>query len=305
MARPVAFVFPGQGSQRVGMLDALPPVPWLTEALEAAEAFSGLPLRSIAHDGPAEALADTRVAQPLLFLADLAWAHALADGGVAPRAAAGHSLGELAALSFAGVLSRESGVELVCARGRIMAEAASAVPGGMAAVLGLERTMVSSLVGDIDGVWVANDNSASQAVISGTHAGLERAMQALTEAGARRVVPLDVAGAFHSPLMQSARDTFADILAGVEFGDARIPVVQNTEPSPATDAVTLKARLADQITAPVRWTETMDALLTAGIEVIVESGPGGVLTGLARRMEGITALAVESDGVKRVGEVVA
>lgn len=305
MPSAVALVFPGQGSQRVGMLSALPPVPWLAEALDAAEAAAGLPLRALAQEGPSAALADTRAAQPLLFLTDLAWAHALTAAGLEPRLAAGHSLGELAALAYAGVFSRETGIELVCARGKIMAEAAEAIPGTMAAVIGMERDLVASLLEEIDGVWMANDNSPGQAVVSGTHAGVERAMQALTEAGARRVVPLDVAGPFHSPLMQPARDAFAEVLAEVTFSDARVPLLQNTEPVPATDAATLKSRLADQITAPVRWRETMDSCQAAGIEVIVEAGPGAVLAGLARRIEGLTAVAVESDGTDRVLEVVA
>lgn len=303
MAHRLAFVFPGQGSQRVGMLDSLPLVSQLSDALEEAERLSGLPLRALAGEGPDSALSDTRAAQPLLYLADLAWAYALESAGIRPELVAGHSLGELAALTFADVISLEDGVGLVAERGRIMAEAAHSVPGTMAAVLGMERDLVASLVGEIGGVWIANDNSAGQAVISGTHDGIRRATEALSAAGARRVVPLDVAGPFHSPLMAPARDAFAAQLAATSFSRARMPVLQNTEPVPATDPEVIRARLADQITAPVRWRETMDALVSGGITLAIEAGPGSVLTGITRRVEGLTGVSVETDGVGKVLEV--
>lgn len=304
MPHSVAFVFPGQGSQRVGMLDALPLRSTTREALLAAESLVDLPLRHLAQEGPASALADTRAAQPLLYLTDLSWAWALEDAGVRPLMVAGHSLGELAALTFAGVLPLEAGVELVSARARIMAEVAAAVPGTMAAVLGMERAAVASLLENIGGVWIANDNSAGQAVISGTHDGVERATEALAAAGARKVVPLDVAGPFHCPLMAPARDAFAEVLATVEFREARFPVIQNTEPSPAVAPEVVRSRLADQITAPVRWRETMDVMVANGVSLSVEAGPGAVLTGLARRVEGLDAIAAETEGIGRVLEVV-
>lgn len=303
MTHRLAFVFPGQGSQRVGMLDSLPLVSHLSEALVEAERLSGLPLRALASEGPDSALADTRAAQPLLYLADLAWAYALESAEIRPELVAGHSLGELAALTFADVISLEDGVGLVTERGRIMAEAAHTVPGTMAAVLGMDRDLVASLVDEIDGVWIANDNSAGQAVISGTHDGIRRATEALSAAGARRVVPLDVAGPFHSPLMTQARDAFAAQLRATQFSPARIPVLQNTEPEPATDPEVIRARLADQITAPVRWRETMDAFLSEGITLAIEAGPGSVLTGITRRVEGLTGVSVETDGVRKVLEV--
>jgi len=303
MTDRLAFVFPGQGSQRVGMLDSLPLVSHLSDALIKAERLSGLPLRVLASEGPDSALADTRAAQPLLYLADLAWAYALESAEIRPEIVAGHSLGELAALTFADVISLEDGIGLVTERGRIMAEVARAVPGTMAAVLGMDRDMVASLVDEIDGVWIANDNSTGQAVISGTHNGISRATEALSSAGARRVVPLDVAGPFHSPLMAPARDAFAALLDTTQFSPARMPVLQNTRPEPATDPEVIRARLADQITAPVRWRETMDALVSGGITLAVEAGPGSVLTGIARRVEGLTGVSVETDGVGKVREV--
>lgn len=305
MAPLLAFVFPGQGSQRVGMLDALPSNPLTTGLLEEAEDLSGMALRDIARQGPDEALADTRAAQPLLFIAGLAWARELEGAGVSPHFVAGHSLGEIAALTFAGVMSAETGIELVSARARIMSEVAQAVAGGMTAVLGLSRDVVADIAANIEGVWVANDNSATQTIISGTQLGIERATEALHAAGARKVVPLSVAGPFHSPLMAPAREAFAEVVSAVEFSDARVPVLQNTEPSPATDAATIRERLLDQITAPVRWRETMDALVANDVTVMIETGPGAVLSGLARRIEGVSALSVEAEGMARLTEVYA
>ncbi|MHB1340252.1 MAG: ACP S-malonyltransferase [Coriobacteriia bacterium] len=301
--RTHAVVFPGQGSQRAGMLDAVPETDSFERLLDAAEALSGLPLRQIAAGGPADLLADTRAAQPLLYLCDWAWGVTLLSEGIDPVALAGHSLGEYAALAVAGVVSPEAGLELVIERSRLMAIAAKATPGGMAAVLGMDNDAVIALVDPLDNVWVANDNAPGQIVVSGTHPGIETATAALSAAGARRIVPLPVAGGFHSPLMASARDAFADILAQTDMRDAAYPIYQNTAPSPATAADTIKTRLIDQIVSPVRWTETMAALTADGVEVLVEAGPGAVLAGLARRFDGLNGVDVESGGLPRVLEV--
>lgn len=303
MAPSLAFVFPGQGSQRVGMLDCFRGDVALERLLATAESLSGLPLGDIAAEGPDAALADTRAAQPLLYLADWLWSSRLDSAGIAPGLVAGHSLGELAALAYAGVFSVEAGLELVVTRSRIMAEVAAATPGTMAAVIGMDRGTILAALDGASGVWVANDNAPGQVVLSGTHAGIEWATGALTAAGARRIVPLSVAGPFHSPLMAPAGEAFATVLEGVSFGDARIPVIQNTAPEPASDADVIRERLGSQIVSPVRWTETMDALVASGVEVVVEAGPGSVLAGLARRTEGVKSLAVEADGVDRVREV--
>ncbi len=258
--------------------------------------------RRIAADGPDEDLADTRAAQPLLYLTDWVWGASLIDAGLDPAILAGHSLGEYAALALAGVFSVEAGLELVTERSQLMSETALVTPGAMAAVLGMESSTVADLVGDIAGVWLANDNSPGQIVLSGSHAGIEAATAALTAAGARRVVPLVVAGPFHSPLMSPAAEQFALVLEHACFDDARIPVIQNTDPQPETDSSVIKERLTRQIVSPVRWTETMAALAGEGVEVVVEAGPGSVLTGLARRVEGITGIAID-DGIERVLEV--
>lgn len=304
MTARVALVFPGQGSQRPGMLDPLPRTDALARLLDAAEALSGIDLRRIAADGTPEDLADTRAAQPLLYLADWAWGNAALAAGVEPVAVAGHSLGELAALAVAGVFSAEAGLELVVERSRLMAVCAAETAGGMAAVLGMDGDAITAALDGISGVWVANDNAPGQVVVSGTHQGIDRATEALSAAGARRIVPLAVAGPFHSPLMKPAADAFADILRAAEFSDARIPVVSNAAPEPAMDAALLRERLAAQITSPVRWVETMDALRGAGADTLVEAGPGSVLKGLARRVEGLAAFAVEETGIDGIVEEV-
>lgn len=300
MSAAHALVFPGQGSQRIGMLDRLPGLETLDRLLDAAEALSGLDLRRIAQHGPESALADTRAAQPLLYLADWAWGVTLLASGLTPVAVAGHSLGEFAALAVAGAFSAEAGLELVSERARLMNECAASTPGTMSAVLGLDSSLVAEIMSGLSGVWVANDNAPGQVVISGTHAGIEVATQALSAAGARRIIPLTVAGAFHSPLMAPAAEAFATILERTAFADTTIPVIQNTEATPTSDAQTIASRLARQITSPVRWTETMGALRALGVSAIVEAGPGAVLKGLARRVEGLDGHSVEDAGLESV-----
>lgn len=300
MDRSIAIVCPGQGSQRSGMLEALPQSETVERLLDAAEALSGLELRAIERLGSAEDLADTRVAQPLLYLADWAWATELLERGLRPVALAGHSLGELAALAVGGAFSVEAGLELVIERSRLMAITAADTPGGMAAVIGMDGTLVADAVVDLAGVWVANDNAPGQVVISGTHEGLEAATRALTEAGARKIVPLDVSGPFHSPLMEPARAAFETVLARTAFSETAVAVVQNADPTPTTDPEALRARLAAQITAPVRWTETMAALGSLGADMLVEAGPGAVLAGLARRVDGLEAVSVGSASLEEL-----
>jgi len=304
MAAMLAFAFPGQGSQHVGMLDAFSGDRDVARLLDAAEGLSGLELGRIVTAGSDAELADTRAAQPLLYLTDLAWATALETLGIVPSVVAGHSLGEFAALAFAGVISPEAGLELVVARSAIMAEVAAATPGTMAAVLGMERDVIAGLLEGANGVWVANDNGPGQVVLSGTHAGIEWATEALVGAGARKIVALSVAGPFHSPLMAPARDAFAAVLERTHFLDARLPVVQNTLPGMTQDADAVKSRLMDQIVSPVRWTETMATFRSLGVTVVAETGPGAVLTGLAKRFGGFTALSAEGDGIDRMKEAV-
>ena len=300
MSTGVALIFPGQGSQHVGMLASETFGDDLDRLIDAAEALSGLPLRLLAASGTPEQIADTRVAQPLLYLADWAAGRRALDHGIAPTAVAGHSLGEYAALAIAGVFSVEAGLELVVERSVLMADAAAGAPGGMIAVLGLESTAIVTALEHVDGAWIANDNCPGQVVVSGTPGGLEAAAEALSTAAARRIVPLAVAGPFHSPLMEPAALRFAAVLAQAQFSDAHLPVLQNTDPSPTTSASQIRARLAAQIVSPVRWTETMASLQTMGVSVLLECGPGAVLTGLARRIGGLAAFAIEQTDVQKL-----
>ncbi len=284
------------------MLDGLPEHDSLGRLLDAAEALSGLDLRRIAADGSAEELSDTRAAQPLLFIADWVWGVTVLESGLEPVALAGHSLGELAALAVAGVFSVEAGLELVIERSKLMAATAASTPGGMSAVLGLSSGDILAVTTEIPDVWIANDNSPGQVVISGSNAGVGHAGEALLAAGARRVIPLSVAGPFHTPLMNSAGAAFESLLKATEFRSAAIPVIQNTAPTSTVDPVLIKSHLSSQIVSPVRWTETMSELVAGGPITLVECGPGAVLKGLARKLEGITALAVESDGLEAIAE---
>jgi [acyl-carrier-protein] S-malonyltransferase len=298
----IALVFPGQGSQRHGMLDDLPQTASLTRLLDAAEALSGLDLRAVAAMGTPDRLADTRAAQPLLYLADWAWGSEALAAGVVAIAVAGHSLGELAALAIADVYSVEAGLELVVQRSRLMAECASAHPGGMSAVLGLDAAVVASVCDPIDEVWVANDNAPGQVVISGTREGVAEASEALATGGARKVVPLAVAGAFHTPLMRGAAEAFRGVLDRTEFRDASLPVYSDTAPSAELAGDVLRRRLAGQITGPVRWTGIMEALVADGCDTLLECGPGAVLSGLAKRVPGLTGHPVENAGIATVLE---
>ena len=282
------------------MLDALPDSSALSRLLDAAEALSDIDLRAVAAMGTPDQLADTRAAQPLLYLADWAWGTAALKAGVPAVAVAGHSLGELAALAVAGVFSVEAGLELVVRRSKLMAECAAATPGAMSAVLGLDSDAILAVTDPIEGVWVANDNAPGQVVISGTLEGVAAASDALQQSGARRIVPLRVAGPFHTPLMAPAADAFAALLAGAEFADAALPVYSNTAASPATDGALLRERLIMQIVSPVRWTPTMSALLSNGCDTLLECGPGAVLSGLTKRVEGLSAFAAEQDGITAV-----
>jgi [acyl-carrier-protein] S-malonyltransferase len=286
------------------MLDYVPENDTFSRLVDAAEALSGLDLEEISRVGEAEDLADTRVAQPLLYLTDWAWGVALLESGLEPVAVAGHSLGEFAALAIAGVFSPEAGLELVIERSKLMATQAHATAGSMAAVLGMDSSVLAAAIEGISGVWVANDNSPGQVVISGSHHGIEAATAALSEAGARRIVPLKVAGAFHSPLMEPAREAFQIILDSAELRDASIPVLQNTDPKPSVDSGTIRDRLARQITEPVRWTQTMQELASGGPIVLVETGPGSVLRGLTRGVPDMSAVSVEDAGIEQIREEV-
>ena len=278
----IAWVFPGQGSQKVGMADPVLSLPGAEERFAIASTMLGRDLLAICKgeasdcEGPAD-LNDTRNTQPALFVVETLIVDELRRQGREASLVAGHSLGELVALYAAGVFDASTGLDLMVRRSTLMASAGG---GAMTAVIGFDRAQLNSLVAEQEGVVIANDNSAAQVVLSGTPDAVKAVSEALT---CKRAIPLPVSGAFHSPFMAEAAAAFSSHLDGVPFADARVPVLSNTDPTPSCDAGVIKQRLRDQMTTGVRWRETMEAMTGAGIDTLVEIGPGNVLSGLAKR----------------------
>ena len=292
----IAWVFPGQGSQKVGMGDPVLSLPGAEERFALASQLMGRDLLAICRgetiegEGPAD-LNDTRNTQPALFVVESLIVDELQRQGRQPALVAGHSLGELVALYAAGVFDAATGLELMLKRSTLMAAAGG---GAMTAVIGFDRDQLESLVSANDGVVIANDNSAAQVVLSGTPDAVKTVSEQLT---CKRAIPLPVSGAFHSPFMADAAKAFADHIDAIGFEDARVPVLSNTDPSPTCDGALIKQRLRDQMTTGVRWRETMDAMTSAQVDTLVEIGPGNVLSGLAKRaMSGVVASQLASAG---------
>ena len=290
----IAWVFPGQGSQKSGMAKPVLTLPGAEERFSLASRLLGRDLLAICEDKPAEHdqptdLNDTRNTQPALFIIESLIVDELLRQGREPVLVAGHSLGELVALYAAGVFDVTTGLELMQRRSELMATAGG---GAMTAVIGFDRDQLEHLVSSTEGVVIANDNSAVQVVISGSPEAVKSVSDQLT---CKRAIPLAVSGAFHSPLMTEAATAFKAHLQGLAFENARFPVLSNTDPSPCSDAAVLKERLSQQMTTGVRWRETMEMLTSAGVNTLVEVGPGNVLSGLAKRaMPGITTVQVSS-----------
>ncbi len=291
-----AWVFPGQGSQKTGMADAVLDLPGARERFAQASDLLGRDLLAIcagtAHEGdgaqPGD-LNDTRNTQPALFVIESLLVDGLRDQGREPTLVAGHSLGELVALYAAGVFDAATGLALMKTRSELMAAAGG---GAMTAVIGFERNELDALVAATQGVVVANDNSSAQVVLSGTP---EAVAAVAGQLRCKRAIPLAVSGAFHSPFMADAAAAFAAALEAVPFRDASVPVLSNTDPSPATSGALLKERLRAQMTTGVRWRETMERFAAEGINTAVEIGPGNVLSGLIKRScEGIGTAQVSS-----------
>ncbi|MGC6482076.1 MAG: ACP S-malonyltransferase [Synechococcus sp.] len=292
----IAWVFPGQGSQKVGMADPVLSLPGAEERFSLASQLLGRDLLAICRgdgidaDGPAD-LNDTRNTQPALFVVESLIVDELRRQGREPALVAGHSLGELVALYAAGVFDVNTGLDLMLKRSTLMASAGG---GAMTAVIGFKRDQLETLVESHEGVVIANDNSAAQVVLSGTPEAVQAVSAELT---CKRAIPLPVSGAFHSPFMADAADAFANHLDSVVFDNARVPVLSNSDPSPSCDANVIKQRLRDQMTRGVRWRETMDALAIAGVDTLVEIGPGNVLSGLAKRsLSGVVTSQLASAG---------
>jgi [acyl-carrier-protein] S-malonyltransferase len=276
----IAWVFPGQGSQKLGMADGVLELPGARERFAEASALVGRDLLAICEGSATGADADlnsTGNTQPALYVLESLLVDGLRAQGRTADLVAGHSLGELVALYAAGVFDFTTGLRLIQTRSALMAEAGG---GAMTAVMGFDRAELDALVAGHDGVVIANDNISAQVVLSGTPEAVAQVSGALT---CKRAIPLAVSGAFHSPFMAGPAARFAAALDTVAFADAAIPVLSNTDPTPQTDGAALKQRLRDQMTTGVRWRETMDALVAAGVDTAVEIGPGNVLSGLIKR----------------------
>lgn len=253
-----------------------------------AEDVLGLSLTGICFEGPMEVLSQTSVTQPAVFVHSVAAAEVLMAEGLDPVCAAGHSLGEYSALVAAGALSFGQGLELVAARGRLMQEAGERQPGKMAAVIGLEDAEVEALcasVGEDGAVVPANFNAPGQVVVSGEAEAVDECGSRAREAGANLVVELQVSGAFHSRLMEPAAREMAPLLRDAAIRTSRIPVVTNVRAEPASEGEELREQLISQITHPVRWTESVRAMVEIGVTTAAEVGPGSVLRGLVRRID--------------------
>lgn len=280
-----AYVFPGQGSQFVGMAkDLYDERVGAKDYFEKANALLGFDIAQIMFEGPEEALLQTSVTQPAIFLH--AVVDALTNEDFNPAAVAGHSLGEFSALVAAKVLSFEDGLKLVQARANAMQKACDHQRSGMAAIIGLEDAQVEAICAEIDELVIpANYNTTGQVVISGTEAGIAIAIEKFKEAGARMAIKLKVNGAFHSPLMKSAEDELAAQIKETQFHEAICPIYQNVVAKPVLNLEAIKENLLKQLTAPVLWTQTIIQMKADGFETFEELGPGKVLTGLIRKIK--------------------
>lgn len=289
----IAFLFPGQGAQTVGMGKALcETLPAARQLYDRASGILGYDLAKLCFEGPAEELDSTVYSQPALFVSSLAALESLRQQSpevvLACEAAAGLSLGEYTAMVFAGSMDFESGLRLVQRRGAAMQDAADATPSGMVSVLGLEREQVEAVCAQARGseiLEIANYLCPGNIVISGQNTACERAAEAAVAAGAMKTIPLPVAGAFHTRIMRPADERLAEALAGVTIKPPQIPVVSNVDALPHSDPEEIRALLVRQVLSPVRWEDSMRYLLAQGFDQFYEVGPGRVLKGLLKRID--------------------
>ncbi len=298
MSSKIAMLFPGQGSQSVGMLsDLAASHPVVRQTFEEASDRLGFDLGRLISEGPIEQLNQTENTQPAMLAAGIAsWRVWREQGGGMPAVMAGHSLGEYSALVAAGVLSFADAVEIVRLRGRYMQEAVPEGSGAMAAILGLDDDQVRQLCDEAAGdevVEAVNFNAPGQVVIAGDRSAVERAMQAAKAAGARRALPLPVSVPSHCSLMRPAAERLAEALAGVTLAPPRVPVLHNVSVAAESDPTAIAQRLVEQLHQPVRWVETVTTMRDQGASTLLEAGPGRVLTGLCKRIDkSLNALAV-------------
>lgn len=280
-----AYLFPGQGSQFVGMgKDQYENVQLAHDIFELANDILGFRISDVMFDGSEEDLKATDITQPAVFIHSYLCAKLLGDN-FQPQAVAGHSLGEFTALVAAQALRFEEGLRLVRVRANAMQKACSQSPSTMAAILGLDDALIESVCAEIPGIVVpANYNAPEQLVIAGEIEAIEMAVSQLTEAGAKKAIVLPVGGAFHSPLMQPAQDELRDAIMSTEFHAPICPIYQNVDAKPHTEIETIRENLISQLTSPVRWTDTMYAMIKDGYQPFIECG-SRVLTGLLRRID--------------------
>ncbi|GAA3584888.1 ACP S-malonyltransferase [Snuella lapsa] len=281
-----AYIFPGQGAQFTGMgLDLYEQSPLAQELFEQANGILGFNITDIMFEGSAEALKETKVTQPAIFLHSVILAKTLGDA-FKPDMVAGHSLGEFSALVANGTLNFKDGLKLVSQRALAMQKACELQPSTMAAVLGLDDAVVETICKATEGVVVAaNYNCPGQLVISGEIDAINTACEALKEAGARRALVLPVGGAFHSPLMEPAREELAAAIENTTFNKPNCPIYQNVTANAVTDETAIKSNLISQLTAPVRWTQSVQQMIADGASLFTEVGPGKVLQGLVKKID--------------------
>lgn len=286
----LSIVFPGQGSQSVGMLKELADdKPLVNETFAEASDILGFDLWKLVQEGPADELNQTQVTQPAMLASGVAvWRIWQSEGGPTPAIMAGHSLGEYSALVCGGAIAFSDAVALVADRGRFMQEAVPQGSGGMAAILGLDDVLVREICGKAAGSGICeavNYNSPGQVVIAGDKAAVDRACELAKEAGAKRALPLPVSVPSHCALMKPAAERLSERLAEIDFQDPQIPVLHNVNVKEAAGADSIRSRLAEQLYSPVRWVEIVQAISARGIENLLEAGPGKVLTGLNKRID--------------------
>lgn len=309
-----AVVFPGQGSQSVGMLKELAAAePLVEQTFAEASSVLGYDLWQLVQNGPEEALSATEKTQPMMLTAAVAcWRVWQSKGGPLPEVMAGHSLGEYSALVCGGALDFKTACDLVRFRGQQMQVAVPAGQGGMAAILGVEDADVEAACREAaqgEVVQAANYNSPGQVVIAGSMAAVDRSIELLKARGAKRAIKLPVSAPFHTPLMQPAADRMSERLQHVDFTTPRVKDIYTVDVRKHGDAASMRSALVEQLVKPVRWTATVQAILASGVRTVVECGPGRVLTGLNRRIErskDVQFLAVEdpaslNEALKAVG----